>query len=42
MSLVPGRYEYRFLVDGRSRPDPAARQQVTNFCGDVTSVLVVE
>ena len=42
MRLPPGKYEYRFLVDGRWRPDPAARHQVTNFCGTMNSVLLVE
>ena len=42
MTLEPGRYEYRFLVDGKWRMDPAARQQVTDFCGGGNSVLVVE
>ncbi len=40
--LEPGRYEYRFLVDGEWRIDPMARQQVTDLCGGVNSVLVVE
>lgn len=40
--LAPGRYEYRFLVDGQWRMDPRARQQVTDFCGGVNSVLTVQ
>jgi 1,4-alpha-glucan branching enzyme len=42
LTLEPGRYEYRFLVDRHWTIDPAARQQVTDFCGGVNSVLVVE
>ena len=42
MTLEPGRYEYRFLVGREWRIDPAARQQVSDFCGGVNSVLVVE
>ncbi len=41
MWLEPGTYEYRFLVDGQWKMDPLARYQVTDFCGGVTSVLVV-
>jgi hypothetical protein len=42
MVLEPGRYEYHFLADGQRRPDPTATQQVTNLCGGLDSVLVVE
>ena len=42
MMLEPGRYEYRFLVDGKWKMDPTARQQVTDFCGGGNSVLLVE
>jgi hypothetical protein len=42
MRLPAGRYEYRFLVDGRWKPDSTARHQVTNFCGVLNSVLLVE
>lgn len=40
--LKPGRYEYRFLVDGSWQPDPLARHQVTDCCGGVNSILFVE
>jgi len=40
--LAPGRYEYRFLVDGQWRMDPRARQQVTDFCGGMNSVVTVQ
>ncbi len=42
LRLKPGRYEYRFLVDGVWKPDPQARQYVTDFCGGLNSVVVVE
>jgi len=42
LRLKPGRYEYRFLVDGVWKPDPLARQYVTDFCGGLNSVMVVE
>jgi hypothetical protein len=40
--LELGRYEYRFLVDGKWRIDPEAKQQVSDFCGGLSSVVVVE
>lgn len=41
LQLRPGRYEYRFLVDGRWQPDPLAPQRVSyRFAGE-SSVLVV-
>ena len=42
LRLKPGRYEYRFLVDGIWKPDPRAHQYVTDFCGGLNSVTVVE
>ncbi len=42
LSLEPAIYEYRFLVDGAWKPDPAAKRYVTNCCGGVNSVLIVE
>ncbi len=39
--LASGRYEYRFLVDGQWRRDPAAVLNVTDFCGGVNSILDV-
>jgi 1,4-alpha-glucan branching enzyme len=40
--LPPGRYEYRFVVDGdRWLSDPAARESVANQFGDTNSVVVV-
>jgi len=41
LSLTPGRYEYRFVVDGEWVNDPNA-EQVRNTYGGFNSVLVVE
>ncbi len=41
LSLPPGRYEYRFVVDGEWVNDPNA-EQVRNSYGGFNSVLVVE
>jgi hypothetical protein len=42
MTLVPGTYEYRFVVDGEWQADPEAAASVPNSYGGVNSVLVVE
>ena len=34
LSLTPGRYEYRFVVDGSWTSDPEAEQSVPNPYGD--------
>ncbi|HEV2394030.1 MAG TPA: glycogen-binding domain-containing protein [Verrucomicrobiae bacterium] len=39
--LPPGRYEYRFVVDGEWLSDPNARQSVANGFGSTNSVVVV-
>ena len=39
--LPPGRYEYRFVVDGQWLSDPNARESVTNQYGSTNSVVVV-
>ena len=39
--LVPGRYEYRFLVDGQWRDDPSCRERVANSYGSENCVLNV-
>ncbi len=39
--LAPGRYEYRFVVDGRWLSDPEAKQSVRNPYGSTNSVLRV-
>jgi 1,4-alpha-glucan branching enzyme len=41
VSLEPGRYEYRFMVDGEWRGDPAAKDRVSNPYGGENDVLVV-
>ena len=39
--LKPGRYEYRFVVDGQWLSDPNARESVTNQFGGTNSVVAV-
>ena len=39
--LPPGRYEYRYIVDGRWMNDPKA-EKVPNEWGSENSVIVVE
>ena len=40
--LTPGRYEYRFVIDGAQwYSDPGAREFVTNAFGSTNSVIVV-
>ena len=41
LSLPPGRYEYRFVVDGEWVDDPAATELIPNLFGTVNAVLVV-
>lgn len=41
LTLPPGRYEYRFVVDGQWITDPNARETVKNPYGGTNSVLVV-
>ena len=40
-ALVPGTYEYCLVVDGQWRPDPQARESVSNPYGGRNSILVV-
>ena len=42
LSLAPGRYEYKLVVDGEWVEDTDAREQATNPFGTTNSVLVVE
>lgn len=42
LSLKPGRYEYRFVVDGRWTDDPAAKESVLNGLGGKNAVLNVK
>ena len=39
--LKPGRYEYKFLVDGEWTADPQARLNVWNVHGTLNSVVEV-
>lgn len=39
--LPPGRYEYRFLVDGQWRDDPRCDERVANSFGSANCVLNV-
>ena len=41
LALPPGRYEYRFVVDGQWVDDPAAKETVPNPFGGWNAVLVV-
>jgi glycosidase len=41
VSLEPGRYEYKFFVDGEEIIDPANKETVPNGLGGTNSVLVV-
>jgi cyclomaltodextrinase len=40
--LDPGRYEYKFFVDGREVVDPANPDKVPNGMGDFNSVRIIE
>jgi 1,4-alpha-glucan branching enzyme len=42
LDLAPGRYEYRFVVDGQWLDDPKATQLVGNPYGGTNCVLVVQ
>jgi hypothetical protein len=41
LALTPGRYEYRFVVDGEWVDDPAATELIPNTFGTANAVLVV-
>jgi 1,4-alpha-glucan branching enzyme len=41
LPLSPGRYEYKFVVDGQWVCDPKAKEAVQNDFGSSNSVLVV-
>jgi 1,4-alpha-glucan branching enzyme len=41
LKLAPGRYEYRFVVDGEWLSDPATQEQVPNEFGSTNSVRTV-
>jgi 1,4-alpha-glucan branching enzyme len=40
-SLPPGRYEYRFVVDGQWLSDPNAKESVPNPHGGDNSAIIV-
>ena len=42
LSLAPGRYEYRFVVDGKWIDDPKAKAYMPNSSGGRNAVLHVE
>jgi 1,4-alpha-glucan branching enzyme len=41
LALPPGRYEYKFVVDGTWTSDPKERESAANLFGSTNSVLVV-
>ena len=41
LTLTPGAYEYRLLVDGQWRDDPDCPTRVPNGCGSENCVRVV-
>jgi 1,4-alpha-glucan branching enzyme len=41
VELAPGRYQYKFVIDGEWIADPAARENVPNEYGSVNSLLEV-
>jgi len=41
LKLAPGRYEYKFIVDGEWRIDPSAGEQRPNEFGSMNSVIHV-
>ena len=42
LALPPGRYEYKFFVDGTWLHDPDAAQNVPNIYGTLNSVVEVQ
>jgi chromosome partitioning protein len=41
LTLAAGRYQYKFVVDGRWIHDPAAHENIANVYGSLNSVLEV-
>jgi 1,4-alpha-glucan branching enzyme len=41
LELAPGRYQYKFIVDGAWIPDPQAHENVCNQHGTLNSVVEV-
>lgn len=42
VSLKPGRYEYKFFMDGNWMPDPKCANKVNNGMGSENSVIEVK
>ncbi len=42
ISLAPGRYQYKFVVDGDWKTDPQAQEQVWNEHGTLNSVIEIK
>lgn len=42
VALDPGKYEYKFVVDGSWLNDPHCRENIPNALGSANSVLVVK
>ena len=42
LALPPGRYEYRFVVDGQWADDPSAKETAPNPFGKFNAVLIVQ
>lgn len=42
LELPPGRYEYKFFVDGNWYNDPNAKEIVNNVWGSENSVIIVD
>lgn len=40
-AFVPGKYEYKFVVDGSWINDPSCKETVPNTLGSTNSVLVI-
>ncbi len=41
VSLQPGKYEYRFWVDGAWQDDPVAQERISNPFGGVNCIRIV-
>ncbi len=41
VTLPPGRYEYKFLVDGQWQNDPGNEEMVSNSFGTLNNILTV-
>jgi 1,4-alpha-glucan branching enzyme len=41
LELAPGRYQYKFVIDGEWMPDPTARENIPNPHGSLNSVITV-